>query len=202
MEVFRMDFYEEFPTLQAIETQLENDIARINKEIKEVKTHPRYADNEAERKYQLEQLEKEREEILAKAEENYQLELKAIELSIAEQAFSMPDVDAEQLKKAQQLAAIVKTQLLTTTNIADTLDLLKARIKTMTDEEKQAVKIELAALNLDIDGVAEVMAALDDTAHMRSIKQQQAALKKIKQGADSIRRKYDMLNLAIKRGRN
>jgi hypothetical protein len=202
MEVFRLDFYNEFPTLQAIETQLENDIARINKEIKEVKTHPRYADNEAERKYQLEQLEKEREQILAKAEENYQLELKAIELSIAEQAFSMPDVDAEQLKKAQQLAAIVKTQLQTTTNIDDTLDLLKTRIKTMTDADKQAVKIELAALNLDIDGVKEVMAALDDTAHMRSLKQQQAALKKIKQGADSIRRKYDMIDLAIKRGRD
>ena len=197
-----MDFYSEFPTLQAIETELENDIARINKEIKEVKTHPRYADNEAERKYQLEQLEKEREQILAKAEEDYQIELQAIELSIAEQAFTMPDVDAEQLKKAQQLAAIVKTQLQTSTNIDDTLDLLKTRIKTMSDAEKQAVKLELAALNLDIDGAKEVMAALDDTAHMRSIKQQQEALKKIKQGADSIRRKYDMINLAIKRGRD
>jgi predicted glycoside hydrolase/deacetylase ChbG (UPF0249 family) len=202
MEVFRMSFYDEFPTLQAIETQLENDIERIKKEISEVKTHPRYADNEAERKYQLEQLEKEREEILAKAEEDYQIELKAIELSIAEQAFSMPDVDAEELKKAQQLAAVIKTQLLTTTNIADTLDLLKTRIKTMTDPEKQAVKLELAALNLDIAGIKEVMAALDDTSHMRSIKQQQEALKKIKQGADSIRRKYDMIDLAIKRGRD
>lgn len=197
-----MDFYNEFPTLQAIETQLENDIARINKEIKEVKTHPRYADNEAEREYQLEQLEKEREQILAEAEENYQLELKAIELSIAEQAFSLPNVSDKELEKAQQLAAVIKTQLLTTTNIDDTLDLLKTRIKTMSDADKQAVKLELAALNLDIDGVKEVMAALDDTAHMRSIKQQQAALKKIKQGADSIRRKYDMLNLVVKRGRD
>jgi hypothetical protein len=202
MEVFRMDFYTEFPTLQAIETQLESDIARINKQIKEVKTHPRYADNEAERKYQLEQLEKEREEILAEAEENYQTEMKAIELSIAEQAFSLPNVSDKELEKAQQLAAVVRTQLQTTTNIDDTLDLLKTRIKTMTDAEKQAVKLELAALNLDIDGVKEVMAALDDTAHMRSIKQQQAALKKIKQGADSIRRKYDMIDLALKRGRD
>jgi hypothetical protein len=197
-----MDFYTEFPSLQALEMQLDNDIAHINKRIQEVKTHPRYADNEAERKYQLKQLEKEREEILAKAEENYQLELKAIKLSIAEQAFSMPDVPAEELKKAQQLAAVVRTQLQTTTNIDDTLDLLKTRIKTMSDAEKQAVKLELAALNLDIAGIKEVMAALDDTAHMRSIKQQQAALKKIKRGADSIRRKYDMIDLAIKRGRN
>lgn len=197
-----MSFYEEFPTLQAIETQLGNDIARIKKQIKEVETHPRYADNEAERKYQLEQLKKEREQILASAEENYQTELKAIELSIAEQAFSMPDVDAEQLKKAQQLAAIVKTQLQTTTNIDDTLDLLKTRIKTMSDAEKQAVKLELAALNLNNEKFKEVMAALDDTSHMRSIKQQQAALKKIKQGADSVRRKYDVFNLAIKRGRD
>lgn len=197
-----MSFYDEFPSLQAIETQLDNDIARINKQIKEVKTHPRYADNEPEREYQLEQLEKEREEILAIAEEDYQIELQAIELSIAEQAFSMPDVDAEQLKKAQQLAAVVRTQLQTTTNIADTLDLLKTRIKTMSDAEKQAVKLELAALNLDIAGIKEVMAALDDTARMRSIKQQQEALRKIKQGADSLRRKYDMIDLAIKRGRN
>jgi hypothetical protein len=197
-----MDFYDEFPSLQAIETQLDNDIARINKQIKEVKTHPRYADNEAERKYQLEQLEKERDQILAEAEENYQLELKAIELSIAEQAFSLPNVSDKELEKAQQLAAIVKTQLQTSTNIDDTLDLLKTRIKTMSDAEKQAVKLELAALNLDIAGIKEVMAALDDTAHMRSIKQQQAALKKIKQGAESIRRKYDMIDFALKRGRN
>jgi hypothetical protein len=199
-----MDFYNEFPSLQALEMQLDNDIARINKQIKEVKTHPRYADNEAEREYQLDQLEKEREQILAKAEEDYQIELKAIELSIAEQAFSLPDVPDEQLKKAQQLAAVVRTQLLTTTNIDDTLDLLKARIKTMTDEEKQAVKIELAGINIDVNNekFKEVMAALDDTAHMRSIKQQQAALKKIKQGADSIRRKYDMIDLALKRGRD
>lgn len=197
-----MSFYEEFPTLQAIETQLGNDIARIKKQIKEVETHPRYADNEAERKYQLKQLEKEREEILAKAEENYQLELQAIELSIAEQAFSLPNVSDKELEKAQQLAAIVKTQLQTTTNIDDTLDLLKTRIKTMSDAEKQAVKLELAALNLNNEKFKEVMAALDDTSHMRSIKQQQAALKKIKQGADSVRRKYDVFNLAVKRRRN
>lgn len=199
-----MSFYEEFPTLQAIETQLQNDIERIKKEISELKTHPRYADNEAEREYQLQKLEQEYEETLAKAEENYQLELKAIELSIAEQAFSMPDVDAEQLKKAQQLAAIVKTQLLTTTNIDDTLDLLKTRIKTMSDAEKQAVKLELAGINIGVNNekFKEVMAALDDTTHMRSLKQQQAALKKIKQGADSVRRKYDMLDLAVKRGRD
>lgn len=199
-----MSFYEEFPTLQAIETQLDNDIARINKQIKEVETHPRYADNEAERKYQLEQLKKEREEILAKAEEDYQLELKAIELSIAEQAFSLPNVSDKELEKAQQLAAIVKTQLQTTTNIDDTLDLLKTRIKTMSDAEKQAVKLELAGINIGVNNekFKEVMAALDDTSHMRSIKQQQAALKKIKQGADSVRRKYDVLNLALKRGRD
>lgn len=199
-----MDFYNEFPTLQAIETQLENDIERIKKEISEVKTHPRYADNEAEREYQLEQLEKEREEILAKAEEDYQIELQAIELSIAEQAFSMPDVPDEELEKAKQLAAIVKTQLQTTTNIDDTLDLLKTRIKTMSDAEKQAVKLELAGINIGVNNekFKEVMAALDDTSHMRSIKQQQAALKKIKQGADSLRRKYDIIDLAIKRGRD
>lgn len=199
-----MSFYEEFPTLQAIETQLENDIARIKKEISELKTHPRYADNEAERKYQLQKLEQEYEETLAKAEENYQTELKAIELSIAKQAFSLPDVDAEELKKAQQLAAVVKMQLQTTTNIDDTLDLLKTRIKTMSDAEKQAVKLELAGINIGVNNekFKEVMAALDDTTHMRSLKQQQAALKKIRQGADSVRRKYDMIDLAIKRGRD
>lgn len=194
-----MSFYKEFPTLQAIENKLDADIARIRKKMREVKKHPRYADNEAERKYQLELLEQEYEETLAKAEDEFQTELKAIELHLAEQAFTMPATSAEELEKAQELANIVKFQLLTSPNLDDTLTLLKTRVKTMNDAEKQAVKMAIATIDLgENKQFKEILKELDDTFHMRSIKKQLDALKRIKEGGNSLRRTYDAMDKAVK----
>ena len=194
-----MSFYREFPTLQAIEDKLDAEIERIRNEMREVKKHPRYADNEAERKYQLELLEQEYEETLAKAEDEFQTELKAIELHLAEQAFSMPNVSAEELEKAQELANIVKFQLMTSPNLDDTLTLLKTRVKTMNDAEKQAVKMAIATIDLgENKQFKEILKELDDTFHMRSIKKQLDALKRIKEGGNSLRRTYDAMDKAVK----
>ena len=194
-----MSFYKEFPTLQAIEDKLDADIARIREKMREVKKHPRYEDNESERKYQLELLEKEYEETLAKAEDEFQTELKAIELHLAEQAFSMPNVSAEELEKAQELANIVKFQLMTSPNLDDALALLKIRVKTMTDAEKQAVKMAIATIDLgENKQFQEILKELDDTFHMRSIKKQLEALKRIKEGGNSLRLKYDVMDKAVK----
>ena len=194
-----MSFYKEFPTLQAIEDKLDSDIARIREKMREVKKHPRYADNEAERKYQLELLKQEYEETLAKAEDEFQTELKAIELHLAEQAFSMPNVSAEELEKAQELANIVKFQLMTSPNLDDTLTLLKTRVKTMNDAEKQAVKMAIATIDLgEHNEFKEILKELDDTFHMRSVKKQLEALKRIKEGGNSLRRTYDAMDKAVK----
>ena len=194
-----MGLYQEFPTLQAIEDKLDADVARIREKMSEIKKHPRYNDNEAERKYQLELLEKEYEETLAKAEDEFKTELKAIELHLAEQAFTMPATSAEELEKAQELANIVKFQLMTSPNIDDTLTLLKMRIKTMTDAEKQAVKMAIATMDLgEHNEFKEILNELDDTFHMRSIKQQLNALKRIKEGGNSLRQKYDVMDKAVK----
>lgn len=194
-----MSFYKEFPTLQAIEDKLDAEIERIREEMREVKKHPRYEDNESERKYQLELLEKEYEETLAKAEDEFQTELKAIELHLAEQAFTMPATSAEELEKAQELANIVKFQLLTSPNIDDTLALLKIRVKTMTDAEKQAVKMAIATIDLGENKLLkEILSELNNTKHMRSIQQQLAALKRIKESRPSLRYKYDRIDNAVK----
>ncbi|MED3764708.1 hypothetical protein [Ureibacillus terrenus] len=195
----KMGLYQEFPTLQAIEDKLDADIARIREKMSEVKKHPRYADNETERKYQLELLEQEYEETLAKAEDEFQTELKAIELHLAEQAFTMPATSAEELEKAQELANIVKFQLMTSSNIDDTLTLLKTRVKTMNDAEKQAVKMAIATIDIgENKQFKEILKELDDTFHMRSIKKQLEALKRIKKGDNSLRRKYDVMDKAVK----
>lgn len=193
-----MSFYKEFPTLQAIEDKLDAEIERIREKMREVKKHPRYADNEAERRYQLELLEREYEKTLAKAEDEFQTELKAIELHLAEQAFSMPNVSAEELEKAQELANIVKFQLMTSPILDDTLALLRTRVKTMNDAEKQAVKMALLSLDIDRGNKLfdEILSELNDTAHMRSISKQLDALKRIKLGGNSLRRQYDAWDYA------
>lgn len=188
--------YNAFPSLQAKEIELERKVEKIKNQISEVKKHPRYADNESERTYQIEQLEEQLEQTLAAAEEDFQVELEALELHLAEQAFQLPDVDAEEAEQAERLANTIKAQLMTAQNKADTVELLETRIKTMSDAEKQAVKMALAGVN--IDGLDEIMPALNDTAHMRDIVEQQAALKHIKQYANSLRRKYDTREKAVK----
>jgi len=192
------EFYKHFPTLQSKSDQLEVDINNIKQRIENVKNDKKYDDAESLREHELEILEQEREATLNKAEEDFQIELEALELNLAEQAFEMPDIDEEQATQSNQLASIIKSQLQTSINKAGTVELLKTRIKTMNDADKQAVK--MALVDVDFDGKDEIMERLNDTAHMRNIQEQMDALNKIRSSrADSLRSKYDTIDRAVKK---
>src|SRR5690625_1421711 len=192
------EIYKHLPTLQSKSDQLKVDINTIKQRIENVKNDKKYDDAESLREHELKILEQEYEATLDKAEEDFAIELEALELNLAEQAFKMPDIDEEQATQSNQLASIIKSQLQTSINKAGTVELLKTRIKTMSDADKQAVK--MALVDVDFDGKDEIMERLNDTAHMRNIKEQMDALNKIRSSrADSLRSKYDTIDRAVKK---
>lgn len=191
----KQSFYEGFPTLVSKEQQLASKVKQIDQQIKNVEGHERYDSNESERQYQLGKLAQEREQALQSAEEDFQIELEALELNLAEQAFEIPNTSEEELQRARQLADVVKSQLQTASNKKGVIDLLKKRVKTMNDTEKQTVKTAL--IDMEFKGKDEIMEELNDTARMREINEQLDGLHKIKIGANSLRRKYDAMDNAI-----
>src|SRR5690625_4092055 len=192
------EFYKHFPTIQSKADQLDSQINGIIERIENVKNDKKYDDAESLREHELEILEQEREATLDKAEEDFAIELEALELNLAEQAFKMPDIDEEQATQSNQLASIIKSQLQTSINKAGTVELLKTRIKTMSDADKQAVK--MALVDVDFDGKDELMKQLNDTQHMQNINEQLEALSNIRSSrADSLRSKYDTIDRAIKK---
>src|SRR5690625_2916894 len=131
--------YEEFPQLDAIRTQLDNDIKRYDSEIKELRDNPRYAENETERRYLLQELADKREQTLADAETQYTEEIELIEMSLADRAFSQPEASDEEISEVQATTQQIKTQVTMSVNPVNTLSLLSVRARNMTDIEKQAL---------------------------------------------------------------
>lgn len=200
------------PTLQGISQKLERDITRIDADMKDVKTNERYETNEAERQYQLDKLTDEKEQTLADAEDNYQTEMQAIELSLAEQAFSAKEATDAELEQAQQTLAAIKTQSLTTGDPVGTASLLAIKAELMTDAEKVLLSSNIAdieeSLSTKVTGrnmsdfteqMNAVKQAAINTKQAKSVAEQMDALQQVKRGASSVRRKYDAIDAAFNR---
>lgn len=205
-------YYDEFPTLKSKELELNTKMKRIRSKIKDVKDNERFADNEAERDYQLNKLNDEMEEILAASEDDFQIELEVTRLHLAEQAFAPIEATPEELATAKETAQTICSQVTMTANPSDTLSLLSMRAKSLTDVEKQTLAQELPSIvetalskattdkqREELNGYIEAInEEVTNTAHARSIAEQQEALKKMETaGANTIRGKHDMLNLVV-----
>src|SRR5699024_371891 len=203
---------ENLPSLNGISQKLERDIDNIDAEMKEVKTSERYDSNESEREYQLKELAEKREQTLADAEDNYKTEMQAIELSFAERAFSATEATDEELQQAQETLAAIKTQALTTGDPVGTASLLAVKAEHMTDSEKVMLSSNIAEIEQELmakvtgsnisdftENMQVIKQAARNTKQAKSISEQMDALQKVKQGADSVRRKYDARDKALNR---
>lgn len=200
------------PTLQGISQKLESDISRIDADMKGVKSNERYATNESERQYRLDKLAEEREKTLIDAEERYQTELQAVELSLAEQAFSAMEATDAELEQAQQTLAAIKTQSLTTGDPVGTASLLAIKAELMTDAEKVLLSSNMAEIEESLatkvtgrsmsdftEQMNAVKQAARNTKQAKSVAEQMDALQQVKRGASSVRRKYDARDKALNR---
>lgn len=206
-----MSYYEAFPTLQAIDSRLKNDITRIDEEIRELRETERYNENETERRYLLQELRNKREQILTDAETEFQTELQEIELSLADRAFSLVEASEDERNKAKETAEAIKTQLLTSLNVVNTLSLLSVKVETMTDVEKQELAVTLHEIKDDIIAKAisefdkqeieqyidEIKKELANTSHAKNIAEQTEALRNIKRSAWSVRLQFDTIDNAL-----
>lgn len=194
------NYYAGFPTLQAKQNELDNNVAALRKKMSEVKTTERYSANEPERKYQLGKLEEEMEETLTKAQADFDIELQAIESDIAEQAFAPISGDESTLSDARQTVEGITSQMLISTAPADVLPLLAMRSNTLNDVEKNMLARELPKIaeyasgrsrnNAESRDIANyidrIQDACSDTSRGRDLNEQRQLLDKIKQYGSNI----------------
>lgn len=88
-----------FPKLEALENSLSTIVAEHKKKKEALKTSPRYRTNEAEREYQLEQLELKLDEDIARAKTEYTKELELLEREIAVKAVQEVYVINEEVQR-------------------------------------------------------------------------------------------------------
>lgn len=202
-------FYSNMPTLQAKEMELENNVTRIQNEIEEIKSHPRFESNPSEREYQIGLLKEELETTLQNADEDYYVELEAIEQHLSIQLFDAPKVDTETAQQANELVDNITTQVTLSSNPADTLAMLAVRAKTMNDAELHALQRQMPTITQqiqskasahnksDIDKHLEAISnAASNTEHQRNINEQLDALKRVKNGGGSPADRYRRQDIA------
>lgn len=201
--------YDAFPSLKGKESKLSIDIGQLNSQIKQVEESDRFAENEVERSYQLDELAVKKEALLTEAQEDFSTELQAIEIELAERAFTPPTADSEVLNEARALSTMISTQINTSANVVDTLSLLALRVKSLDDVQKSVLSAELASIKdnalsrvVGPDSRAqaealinEVTDSVNNTALAKDIAEQQKALNVIKKDRPTIRGNHDMMDL-------
>jgi DNA-binding protein YbaB len=128
----------DFPTLQNYENDINNLVAEYRKKQSELKNSERYRDNEAERQYQLQKLRVDLDKAVQEKLDDYRVELEALYRENAAAAFNVT-ID----ENAKQFVDAVKMQFATVSNKEDLTDLLIARLKNATPEEKAALSLAI-----------------------------------------------------------
>lgn len=124
-----------FTGIDSIKQEADAIADNYKKQLDELKTSPRFVDNEAERRYQIEQLEQETAFKIAEHDRSIQAELQAIRIDAASKALSPVGTPEEVATAKQEVDAIV-TQVLIASNPSDVYGLLELKLNTMNPAEK------------------------------------------------------------------
>lgn len=130
----------DFPTLENYENDINRLVATYREEQSELKNSERYNDNESERQYQLQKLRVDLDRAVREKMDEYAVELEALYRKNAAAAFNVTiDENAKQFVNAVKLQFAIATA----TNKKDLADLLIARLKNATPEEKVALSLAI-----------------------------------------------------------
>jgi DNA-binding protein YbaB len=141
----------DFPTLQSYENDINRLVAEYRAKQTELKKSERYRDNESERQYQLQKLRVDLDRAVQEKMDDYHVELEALYRENAAAAFNVK-VD----ENAKQFVDAVKLQFATVSNKEDLTDLLIARLKNATPEEKAALSLALSEIQIPENMVQKV----------------------------------------------
>ncbi|PGR08520.1 hypothetical protein [Priestia megaterium] len=126
----------DFPKLDTVSATVDSLINRYKATKQHLETSPRYADMESERAYQLEQIEEQLKADIAKAGEDYTLELAVLEKELAQEAVQSTLKTDEQ---ALQFLNNTVAQLSYSDDLLGDLQLLQIKINGMNAEGKATV---------------------------------------------------------------
>lgn len=123
-----------FPPLESIELTIDSRLRNFKEKYEEIKNHPRYETNEAERKYQLEQLDILLEQDMNDLKQKYEEELTNLQQEIARESLKVD------FKPDETVNAYVDNFLadldFSDENPESAADLLTIKISAMTDSQK------------------------------------------------------------------
>jgi hypothetical protein len=128
----------DFPTVQGYSREINNLVANYRMQRDHLATTDRYRDNESERTYQMQKLKLDLDKAVAEKKEAYAVELEALYRQNAAAAFEVK-ID----EGAKSFVDAVKTQFSLGANTDDLADMLVARLKSATPEEKAALSLSL-----------------------------------------------------------
>ncbi|WP_339996756.1 hypothetical protein [Priestia aryabhattai] len=126
----------DFPKLDTVSATVDSLMNRYRATKQHLETSPRYADMESERAYQLEQIEQQLKADMAKAGEDYKLELAVLEKELAQEAIKATHKTDEQ---ALQFLDNEVARLSYSDDILGDLQLLQIKINGMNAEGKATV---------------------------------------------------------------
>ncbi|MGX9708517.1 hypothetical protein [Laceyella tengchongensis] len=122
-----------FPALEAISVTIDQRLSQFKKQYEEIKHHERYADNEAERKFQLKMLEMNLEADMQALKQKYAEELENLQREIARESLSVEFTTSETVNAyADNLIAEAEY----TDDKEGLADLLAIKVSAMDDNER------------------------------------------------------------------
>ncbi|MCM3705841.1 MULTISPECIES: hypothetical protein [Cytobacillus] len=135
----------DFPTVQSYAQNIDRLVAEYKQKRREIAESERYNDNESERKFQLAELKKNLDDSVKAAKENYAVEIEVLYRQHAAEAFNF-NFD----ESANKFVDSVKTQFAIAGDKNALADMLSARLKSATTEEKAALSLALNDIKANI----------------------------------------------------
>lgn len=142
----------DYPKLKSYETEINSLVKRYKEQRDALKENPRYADNEAERQYQLQELRRKLDENVAAQRDDYAVELEATYREQAAKAFQFrPDEEGVKFADAVSLQLDLGIG-------QDVADMLRVSIASATDAEKVGLLTQWSKLSkkLEENGVNSI----------------------------------------------
>ncbi|MEK5426960.1 hypothetical protein [Cytobacillus sp. FSL R7-0680] len=135
----------DYPKLKSYETEINSLMKRYKEQRDALKENPRYADNDAERQYQLQELRRKLDEDVATQRDDYAVELEATYREAAAKAFQFrPDEEGVKFADAVSLQLDLGIG-------QDVADMLKVAIASASDAEKVGLLTQWSKLSQKLE---------------------------------------------------
>jgi hypothetical protein len=195
----------DFPRLDSIELSVQRAVNEFKTAEQRLIESQRYRTNEAEREYQLEQLNLKLDADVKKLVADYELELQATQKELAQKAVQAT------FKPNETISNFIDTELVQLSyspNVAEDLELFAVKVNSLTDEEKATVLHNFGKIKQAVEKVAgdkadgllkDIFNAVKHSNGASAINLQLRQIKALK-GSNNVATPYELMQL-IRKGK-